>query len=280
MTALKELAQAPGTNIALNGLVSTVKTLNPMVRYLGPYQTVCDDWNYWWTYLSEHISEQTAFGFAQRALLEPDQRRPSPTTSARRAPRRRSTAACRDSPAGRQRVPARPAVRRGDRHPGQRRLRDRPARLPEEAQLLRPAGTQPRRRPAHPRRSGPDVPRPHSRSGGRDLQPRTPTTGPQLPANPIEPMRRRRKRTQDGMSTFTAGLIAIVAIVVFTYLGFTKFANPFASPYTVHAVFSSANGLRPTRSCGSPASTSARSRASPPSRAARSRRARNATPPT
>jgi hypothetical protein len=30
---------------------------------------VCDDWNYWWTYLSEHISEQTAFGFAQRALL-------------------------------------------------------------------------------------------------------------------------------------------------------------------------------------------------------------------
>jgi virulence factor Mce-like protein len=69
MTALKGLAQAPGTNIALNGLVSTVNTLNPMVRYLGPFQTVCDGWNYWWTYLSEHISEQTAFGFAQRVLL-------------------------------------------------------------------------------------------------------------------------------------------------------------------------------------------------------------------
>jgi hypothetical protein len=69
MNALKGLAQAPGTNIALNGLASTVNTLNPMVRYLGPYQTVCDDWNYWWTYLSEHISEQTAFGFAQRVLL-------------------------------------------------------------------------------------------------------------------------------------------------------------------------------------------------------------------
>jgi hypothetical protein len=40
-----------------------------MVKYLGPYQTVCDDWNYWWTYLSEHISEATSFGFAQRALL-------------------------------------------------------------------------------------------------------------------------------------------------------------------------------------------------------------------
>jgi virulence factor Mce-like protein len=69
MSALKGLAQAPGTNIALNGLVSTVDTLNPMVRYLGPYQTVCDDWNYWWTYLAEHISEQTAFGFAQRVLF-------------------------------------------------------------------------------------------------------------------------------------------------------------------------------------------------------------------
>jgi hypothetical protein len=30
---------------------------------------VCDYWNYWWTYLSEHISEQTQYGFAQRVLL-------------------------------------------------------------------------------------------------------------------------------------------------------------------------------------------------------------------
>ena len=69
MDALKSLSQAPGTNIALNALTSTVGTLNPMVRYLGPYQTVCDYWNYWWTYLSEHISEETAFGFAQRAMF-------------------------------------------------------------------------------------------------------------------------------------------------------------------------------------------------------------------
>jgi virulence factor Mce-like protein len=69
MQALQTLAQAPGTNIGLNALVDTVQTLNPMVRYLGPFQTVCDDWNYWWTYLSEHISEATSFGFAQRVLL-------------------------------------------------------------------------------------------------------------------------------------------------------------------------------------------------------------------
>jgi phospholipid/cholesterol/gamma-HCH transport system substrate-binding protein len=47
------------------------------------------------------------------------------------------------------------------------------------------------------------------------------------------------------MSTFKAGAIGIVAIVLITYLVFTKFANPLASPYTVHATFSSANGLRP-----------------------------------
>ena len=69
MVALRSLAIAPGTNLALNALTATVDTLNPMVRYLGPYQTVCDYWNYWWTYLSEHLSEATSFGFAQRALL-------------------------------------------------------------------------------------------------------------------------------------------------------------------------------------------------------------------
>jgi virulence factor Mce-like protein len=69
MEALKSLAQAPGTNMGLNALTATVTTLNPMVRYLGPYQTVCDYWNYWWTYLGEHQSEQTNVGFAQRALL-------------------------------------------------------------------------------------------------------------------------------------------------------------------------------------------------------------------
>jgi hypothetical protein len=40
-----------------------------MIRYLGPYVTVCNSWNYWWTFLGEHISEATTFGTAQRVLL-------------------------------------------------------------------------------------------------------------------------------------------------------------------------------------------------------------------
>jgi virulence factor Mce-like protein len=69
MKALQRLAQAPTTNMAIHGLANTATTLNPMLRYLGPFQTVCDYWNYWWTYLSEHLSARTNYGFAQRALI-------------------------------------------------------------------------------------------------------------------------------------------------------------------------------------------------------------------
>jgi hypothetical protein len=69
LEAVRDLATASGTNIAVNALTTTVASLNPMLRYLGPYVTACDYWNYWWTYLSEHISEQTTFGMAQRVLI-------------------------------------------------------------------------------------------------------------------------------------------------------------------------------------------------------------------
>jgi phospholipid/cholesterol/gamma-HCH transport system substrate-binding protein len=47
------------------------------------------------------------------------------------------------------------------------------------------------------------------------------------------------------MSTLAAGAVALIVIVIFTYLGFTKFANPFATPYTVHLIVPNANGLAP-----------------------------------
>jgi virulence factor Mce-like protein len=40
-------------------------------------------------------------------------------------------------------------------------------------------------------------------------------------------------------------VIGIVVVLVVSYLAYTKFANPFASKYTVHATFSNANGLQP-----------------------------------
>ncbi|MHB8689946.1 MAG: MlaD family protein [Solirubrobacteraceae bacterium] len=67
--SLKNLAQAPGTNIGVNALTHTAQTLDPMLKYLGPFITVCNDWNYWWANLAGDIDEATSFGYAQRALL-------------------------------------------------------------------------------------------------------------------------------------------------------------------------------------------------------------------
>jgi phospholipid/cholesterol/gamma-HCH transport system substrate-binding protein len=56
----------------------------------------------------------------------------------------------------------------------------------------------------------------------------------------------RKRKRRNGMSKFAAGLIGIVVVVVFSYLAYTKFANPFASKYTIHATFANASGLKPS----------------------------------
>jgi hypothetical protein len=69
LAALKALARAPGTNMAVNALASTVNILQPILRYEGPFVTVCNGWNYVWTYLGDLVSETTSFGNAYRSLL-------------------------------------------------------------------------------------------------------------------------------------------------------------------------------------------------------------------
>ena len=77
--ALRALAQDPGTNQALNGLTNTVGMLNPMIRYLGPYVTVCNTWNYFWTNLADTVSQPTSIGSlpagADHVRKPPDQQR-------------------------------------------------------------------------------------------------------------------------------------------------------------------------------------------------------------
>jgi virulence factor Mce-like protein len=65
---LRELAQAPGTIPGVRGLGATVNTLNPQLRFYGPYVTVCNSANYFFTYLAEHFSEPDTTGSAQRAM--------------------------------------------------------------------------------------------------------------------------------------------------------------------------------------------------------------------
>lgn len=54
----------------------------------------------------------------------------------------------------------------------------------------------------------------------------------------------RKRKRRGGLNKFTAGAIGIVVVVLFSYGAYTKFANPFAHQYTVHAVFANANGLK------------------------------------
>ena len=47
------------------------------------------------------------------------------------------------------------------------------------------------------------------------------------------------------MTKFKAGIVGAILVVLISYGAYTKFANPFASKFTVHAIVSSASGLRP-----------------------------------
>lgn len=63
---LRDFARAPFTNIGLKALTDTVGTLNPTVRNIGPYITVCNYWNYWWTFLTDHLAQGDETGTIQR----------------------------------------------------------------------------------------------------------------------------------------------------------------------------------------------------------------------
>ena len=69
MVALRDLARDPATNGAIRGLTATVTTLQPQLRYLGPYVTVCNYWNIFWTFAAEHFTATSPLGGAQRVLL-------------------------------------------------------------------------------------------------------------------------------------------------------------------------------------------------------------------
>jgi ABC-type transporter Mla subunit MlaD len=69
MAALRDLATRPTTNAALRGLTDTVFTLQPQLRFLGPYVTVCNTWNKFWTLAAEHLSAKIVTGTAERAML-------------------------------------------------------------------------------------------------------------------------------------------------------------------------------------------------------------------
>jgi ABC-type transporter Mla subunit MlaD len=67
LVSLRDLSSHPASGIALRGLGALTKSLQPQLKFLGPYQTVCNNWNYWWTFLSEHLSADSGQGLSQRS---------------------------------------------------------------------------------------------------------------------------------------------------------------------------------------------------------------------
>jgi virulence factor Mce-like protein len=64
--ALTTLARSPGSDVGVTALTETMTTLRPFTRYVGPHVTVCNYWNYSWTFLADHINDKDSTGNVQR----------------------------------------------------------------------------------------------------------------------------------------------------------------------------------------------------------------------
>jgi virulence factor Mce-like protein len=69
MVSLEQLMLDPRTSTAFRGITRLTGILNPLVRFVGPYVTVCNYFNYSVTNLGEHVTEPDSTGTSQRTLL-------------------------------------------------------------------------------------------------------------------------------------------------------------------------------------------------------------------
>ena len=70
--SLDQLARNPNTFLALRDLTTTVAVGEPLLQYIAPYQTVCDDTTYFFTGLGGHMSEDVKGGTIERVLVRDD----------------------------------------------------------------------------------------------------------------------------------------------------------------------------------------------------------------
>jgi virulence factor Mce-like protein len=68
MEELNNLVADPSTLTSLNRLGDTFNLAEDAGAKIGPYQEVCNYWNYWVTYLTSHFELPTPFGFAERVI--------------------------------------------------------------------------------------------------------------------------------------------------------------------------------------------------------------------
>ena len=255
--ALEDLVKAPTTLGSLRGLTATVGTLQPQLRYLGPYVTVCNSWNIFWTFAAEHLSAPDDTGSSQRALL-------NMATQQRRAPTAIGSSGANEFAHGKGALPGRadqyvhnnvyaPAVdEKGNADCGAGQtgyiqaynpLRDKSVKgdpyqgaVTERFPISGRLG--PDLRAVRQGRQGPR-PEPRPRPGRARRSP----TGPAATASTSRGRSHEAQAGARACPPFAAGLLTLAVLAVVTYFGFTK-AIPFKHHYTVQAVFPSANGVR------------------------------------
>lgn len=79
LTTLRDLAAEPQTMFALRGVTRLVDIVHPLIRYVGPFITVCNYFNYSFSNLGEHLTEPDPTGGSQRTLLNQAPRTVNPT---------------------------------------------------------------------------------------------------------------------------------------------------------------------------------------------------------
>jgi ABC-type transporter Mla subunit MlaD len=66
---LEQLVEQPETKITLTRLTDTFNTARSAGATIVPFETACNYWNYWFTFLPEHLSEPDIVGTTQRVTL-------------------------------------------------------------------------------------------------------------------------------------------------------------------------------------------------------------------
>jgi ABC-type transporter Mla subunit MlaD len=69
LQALNRLVSQPTTKVALQRLEETFDIAKPLSKWVAPAQTVCNYWNYFWTYLANGLSDRDQVGYAFRQML-------------------------------------------------------------------------------------------------------------------------------------------------------------------------------------------------------------------
>ena len=68
-TELRSLVRQPQTKTSLLRLRETFDQAAPAASYIAPFQTVCDYWNYFFTWLPEHLTQRDDLGTTQQVVI-------------------------------------------------------------------------------------------------------------------------------------------------------------------------------------------------------------------